>query len=62
MNMPKLATGKWVPVTEQEIKAKKEEYLRKKQYRHDWKIAIFGVVGGAASGFVSSLIFWLIQK
>lgn len=41
---------------------KYEERIRKKQNRHDWLIAIFSVLGGAVSGFLTSLIFWLITK
>ena len=35
---------------------------RKKQIRHDWKIAVFNTLGGAVAGFVTSFIFWLITN
>lgn len=41
---------------------KYEEKIRKKQNRHDWLISIVGILGGAASGLITSLIFWLITK
>ena len=37
-----------------------QELLRKKQFRHDWFIAIFGTLGGAVAGLITSIIFWLI--
>lgn len=40
----------------------KAEEDRKRQFRHDWRIAIFSILGGSISGFVTSLIFWLITK
>lgn len=43
-------------------KAKQEEELRKRQLRHDWKIAIFSVVGGTVGGIISSLVFSLITS
>jgi len=30
--------------------------------RHDWTIAIFGVIGGAVAGLVMSLVLWLITS
>lgn len=33
----------------------------RRQYRHDWKIAWFGAVGGAVAGGIVSTVFWLIQ-
>ena len=40
----------------------KAEKLRKQQYRHDWKIAIFNTIAGGVAGFITSLVFWLIKK
>lgn len=37
-----------------------EKELRKKQFSHDWKIAIFSTLGGAVAGFLTSLLFWLL--
>ena len=59
---PKLAQGKSFPVMEYEIKRAKEEYERKRQFRHDWLIATFSAISGALFGFLTSLIFWLIEK
>lgn len=42
-----------------ELKAKED---RKRQFRHDWRIALFSILGGAISGFITSLIFWLVTK
>lgn len=39
---------------------KNEKELRKKQFSHDWKIAIFSTLGGAVAGFLTSLLFWLL--
>ncbi|MBQ2775427.1 MAG: hypothetical protein IJF40_06050 [Clostridia bacterium] len=64
VRIPQLATGKFVPpgVDVQIMKEQKEEYLRKAQNRHDWLVALFGVVGGGVMGFLASLLFWLIEK
>lgn len=59
---PRLAEGKSLPVMEYEIKLMKEEYERKRQFRHDWLIATFSAISGALFGFLTSLIFWLIEK
>lgn len=39
-----------------------EKKLKKMQFRHNWKIAIFNTIGGAIAGFITSLIFWLLTK
>ena len=44
------------------IKQRKEEYERKRQFRHDWIIATASAISGAILGFLASLIFWLIEK
>lgn len=62
---PKLAKGTAIPesvLIEQELKELKREYERKRQFRHDWLIATFSAVSGAIFGFLTSLIFWLIEK
>lgn len=41
---------------------KNEKELRKKQFSHDWKIAVFSTFGGAIAGFFTSLLFWLLTK
>lgn len=40
---------------------KAEEEKRRREYRHDWRIAVFSVIGGAVSGGIVSLIFWLVE-
>lgn len=30
---------------------------QKKQFKHDWKIASFGIAGGAVAGLITSIIF-----
>lgn len=59
---PKLAKGYFVPqcVELQQLEEEKQKTLKHQQFMHDWKIAIFSLVGGAISGFITSLIFWLL--
>lgn len=45
-----------------EYKEKREEASQKRQFSHDWKVSIVGVVGGAISGGLVSFIFWLVQE
>ncbi|MBQ7799654.1 MAG: hypothetical protein IJ370_04105 [Oscillospiraceae bacterium] len=63
--VPKLATGTVLPeggLSNAKISELKEEAKMKKQFAHDWKIALFGTIGGAVSGLITSFIFWLITK
>ena len=59
---PTLAQGKSIPILESDIKHQKEEYERKRQFRHDWIIATISAISGAIFGFLASLVFWLIEK
>lgn len=55
---PNLANGTVVPhsVLEQQLKDAKEKELRKQQWRHDFRVALFsGIVGGLA-GFLATAI------
>lgn len=47
---------------EAQAKQAKEEAEKKRQFRHDWKIALFNTLGGALAGGLVSLIFWLLQE
>ncbi len=63
--IPELAKGTAIPqnmLAEKELRELKQEYERKRQFRHDWLIATFSAVSGAVFGFLTSLIFWLIEK
>ena len=61
---PRLAKGNIVPdfVVLNELKEAKEKELRRKQFIHDWQIAIVSLLGGAISGFVTSWIFWALSN
>lgn len=61
---PKLAKGTVLPESflMSELKKAEENKARKMQYRHDWFIAIFGVLGGAIAGFLTSFAFWYLTK
>ena len=41
---------------------KENEKLRKEQYRHEWKIAVFNTFAGGIAGLITSLVFWLITN
>lgn len=62
VKMPDIANGTKVPygMLEKQLEESKQEYLRKKQFRHDWLIACFSCVTGAIFGFLASFVFWLI--
>lgn len=60
--IPDLASGKIIPAGVQElwIKEAKERDALRKQRRHDFLIASYGIIGGIISGVASSLIvLWL---
>ena len=61
---PHIAKGDFLPpgISAEMMKQEKEKYLLKSQRRHDWLIAIFGVLGGGIMGFITSLVFWLIAE
>lgn len=44
------------------LKQRLERQAEKKKSRHDWVIAIVGIVGGGVMGFLVSLIFWLLER
>jgi hypothetical protein len=60
--IPSVAEGSVIPTGIQDIwlKEAKEKEALKKQRRHDFLIATYGIVGGIISGVASSLIvLWL---
>ncbi len=60
--LPSIADGSTIPLGIQElwIKEEKEKQALKKQRRHDFLIATYGIIGGFVSGVASSLIvLWL---
>lgn len=64
-DIPSIAKGTAIPssiLAEYEYKELKQEYERKRQFRHDWLIASFSALSGAVFGFLTSLVFWLIEK
>lgn len=64
LNIPDIANGSVIPhsIKEKLISEEKEKTLRKKQFHHDWIIAISSAAIGGIFGFLSSLVFWLITK
>lgn len=62
VKLPPIADGSAIPLGIQElwIKEEKEKQALKKQRRHDFLIATYGIIGGFVSGVASSLIvLWL---
>ncbi len=60
--IPPIAQGTVIPDGIQEVwlKEAKEKESLKKQRKHDFLIATYGIIGGFISGVVSSLIvLWL---
>jgi hypothetical protein len=55
---PNMANGSIVPhsVLEQQIKEAKEKELRKQQWRHDFRVALFSAVVGGFTGFLATVI------
>ena len=53
MKKPSMANGSIVPhsVLEQQIKEAKEKELRKQQWRHDFRVALFSAVIGGFPGY-----------
>lgn len=62
-HFPSLASGTVIPngILEQEYKEAKEKELRKQQWRHDFRIALFSVLAGGISGFITSAILLHMQ-
>lgn len=62
-DIPPIANGTAIPngILEQQIKEAKEKELRKQQWKHDFRIALFSVVSGGIAGFVTSAILLRLQ-
>lgn len=60
---PDLASGAPIPdgIREAWIKEAKEKEALRKQHRHDFLIATYGIIGGIISGVISSLIVLKLQ-
>ena len=56
--LPEMSKGTIIPdgVIEQQIKEAKEKELRKQQWRHDFRVALFSAVAGGIAGVITSLI------
>lgn len=61
--IPNMAKGTIIPnsIIEQQLKEAKEKELRKQQWRHDFRVALFSTVAGGISGVLTSLIVLHIQ-
>ena len=55
---PNMANGSIVShsVLEQQIKEAKEKELRKQQWQHDFRVALFSAVVGGFAGFLATVI------
>lgn len=60
MKLPSIITGGVVPHYVYEKSAQEEK--EHKQRKHDWRIALFSVLGGGVMGLITSFIFWLCTK
>lgn len=64
-DIPGIAKGTAIPagaLARYQYEELKQEYERKCQFRHDWLIASFSALSGAVFGFLTSLVFWLIER
>jgi hypothetical protein len=59
---PNMANGSIVPhsVLEQQIKEAKEKELRKQQWRHDFRVALFSAAVGGFTGFLATVIIQML--
>lgn len=62
-DVPDIARGSVIPTGIQEawIQEAKEKEALKKQRRHDFLIATYGIIGGIIGGVVSSVIVLKLQ-
>lgn len=63
INLPNISKGTTVPygILEEQLKEAKEKELRKQQWRHDFRVALFSVIAGGISGIITSIILLKIQ-
>ena len=63
INIQNISNGKTVPYgrLEEQLKEAKEKELRKQQWRHDFRVALFSVIAGGISGIITSIILLKIQ-
>ena len=63
INLPNISNGTTVPygILEEQLKEVKEKELRKQQWRHDFRVALFSVIAGGISGIITSIILLKIQ-
>lgn len=63
INLPNISNGTTVPygILAEQLKEAKEKELRKQQWRHDFRVALFSVIAGGISGIITSIILLKIQ-
>ena len=61
--LPEMSKGTIIPngIIEQQLKEAKEKELRKQQWRHDFRVALFSAAAGGIAGDITSLIVLYIQ-
>lgn len=62
--IPEMAKRTIIPhaVIEQQLNEAKEKELRKQQWRHDYRIALFSAAVGGLFGFIASLITMFVLQ
>lgn len=61
--LPEMSKVTIIPngIAEQQLKEAKKKELRKQQWRHDFRVALFSAVAGGIAGVITSLIVLYIQ-
>lgn len=61
-DIPDFAKGTIIPhgILEEQLKEAKEKELRKQQWRHDFRVALFSAAIGGFFGFIASIITMLL--
>lgn len=62
--LPEMSKGTIIPngITEQQLKEAEEKKLRKQQWRHDYRVALFSAAIGGLFGFIASLITMFVLQ